>query len=681
VADVKVLVVEPVRTSMSEVQQCPRIVVAVGDEALRTRVERKLAESDSVERDGLARVETAAAAVEVAAEERVDCVVAADDLPDWDAPAVLGGVESPVVALQTDEADAPVAGVLDAGATDVVTVDDSNRFDRIGDRVANAVAWRRARDEAVGRISAALKKRAMDEAPVGITVADFTLPDNPLVYVNDRFEELTGYPADEALGRNCRYLQGPATDPDSVAELRRAIRAGEATSVELQNYRRDGTSFWNRVDIAPLRNDAGEVTHYVGFQTDITDRVLAEEAAERYAAAVDRERERLRRLVDHIEGMLEDVTEVLVRAETRADLERGVVEQITATETYHCAWIDDCSPTPESITPSVRAGEPEASVVGLRIDSGTPDDPVARAVATRTVQSVSDRDGRFHRETVVPFGGVVAVPLVHRDTLYGVLVVYTDGEAVSEEETVVLGTVGRAVGAAVDAFESRRTLLTDNPLELRIEVADPELPLAALAGSASCRLEYEGSVARDDGRLLLFVSSTPPDATFDGEATSDLEDVRPLDREGDAGLFQVVLPPGSLLARVAEEGGRLVDVVVDPSTEAIELTVTVQNRTAARDLPDDVETVARGVRLRSIREQEGPHATHREFVSGVEHDLTDRQRTALQLAHLGGFFEWPHDVSGEELAEAMEITRSTFHQHLRAAERKLVSRFFGDAPD
>ena len=115
-------------------------------------------------------------------------------------------------------------------------------------------------------------ERAMDEAPVGITLSDPSREDNPLVYVNERFEEMTGYGEDETIGRNCRWLQGDDTRQDAVTRMREAIDAEEPVAVELRNYRKDGTEFWNRVSITPVYDDQGSVINFVGFQQDITDR-------------------------------------------------------------------------------------------------------------------------------------------------------------------------------------------------------------------------------------------------------------------------------------------------------------------------------------------------------------------------------------------------------------------------
>ena len=116
------------------------------------------------------------------------------------------------------------------------------------------------------------KTEAMEKAPIGITLSDPDQRDNPLVYANQRFCELTGYEESDILGRNCRFMQGPETDPESVAEIRDAIDNGEPVSTVLRNYRDDGTTFWNRVTIAPIGGEDGSISNSVGFQEDVTER-------------------------------------------------------------------------------------------------------------------------------------------------------------------------------------------------------------------------------------------------------------------------------------------------------------------------------------------------------------------------------------------------------------------------
>jgi PAS domain S-box-containing protein len=130
--------------------------------------------------------------------------------------------------------------------------------------------------ESNDEVTLPVKESAIHEAPVGISIADATSEGIPLVYVNDGFLELTGYPREEAIGRNCRFLQGEDTREEPVAEMRRALDNEEPTTVELRNYRKDGSMFWNRVTVSPVENQTGDVTHYLGFQEDITDEKLYE---------------------------------------------------------------------------------------------------------------------------------------------------------------------------------------------------------------------------------------------------------------------------------------------------------------------------------------------------------------------------------------------------------------------
>jgi sigma-B regulation protein RsbU (phosphoserine phosphatase) len=133
----------------------------------------------------------------------------------------------------------------------------------------------------------ALKDRALDVAAEGITIADARLPGRPLIYVNQGFERITGYTRDEALGRNCRFLQGPDTDPETAAAIRVALAEGRECLVEILNYRKDGSTFWNRLSITPVRAASGEITHFIGVQSDVTARRLAEHTLRRSKEALE----------------------------------------------------------------------------------------------------------------------------------------------------------------------------------------------------------------------------------------------------------------------------------------------------------------------------------------------------------------------------------------------------------
>ncbi|HEY9672155.1 MAG TPA: PAS domain S-box protein, partial [Waterburya sp.] len=123
-----------------------------------------------------------------------------------------------------------------------------------------------------------LYDRALSATSCGIVISDARSFDNPIIYCNPAFLEITGYSQEEVLGRNCRFLQGSDTNPEAVEQIRQSLRTGQEVRVVLKNYRKDGTLFWNDLTISPVRDPSGQVTHFIGVQTDITERKQAEAA-------------------------------------------------------------------------------------------------------------------------------------------------------------------------------------------------------------------------------------------------------------------------------------------------------------------------------------------------------------------------------------------------------------------
>lgn len=162
-----------------------------------------------------------------------------------------------------------------------------------------------------------LKEQAMDEAPIGITIAETDGEDTPLIYVNERFENLTGY-GSSMLGEDCRFLQGEETDPDTVAAMREAIDARRSVSVDILNYRRNGRKFWNNLYIAPIRDDDERSTQFVGFQTDITRRKIKERRLEVMNRVLSHN---LRNKMNVIEGYLGLLKDEYDEADTPEQLE------------------------------------------------------------------------------------------------------------------------------------------------------------------------------------------------------------------------------------------------------------------------------------------------------------------------------------------------------------------------
>lgn len=122
-----------------------------------------------------------------------------------------------------------------------------------------------------------LLERAIGASSCGITITDMRDPSQPLIFANAAFERITGYSSQEVIGRNCRFLQGPDRQQPALVELRAALKQGTDCLVTLQNYRKDGTPFWNELVLSPVFASGGTLTHFIGVQTDITRRKQAEE--------------------------------------------------------------------------------------------------------------------------------------------------------------------------------------------------------------------------------------------------------------------------------------------------------------------------------------------------------------------------------------------------------------------
>jgi PAS domain S-box-containing protein len=122
---------------------------------------------------------------------------------------------------------------------------------------------------------------AVSSTSNGVLITDPNLPGNPIVFVNPAFTRITGYAPEETLGKSCRMLQGRDTDLQTIERLRKAIAQRKPVTVTIRNYRKDGRTFWNELSINPVFDDNKQLVHFVGVQTDVTDRVRAEEALRR----------------------------------------------------------------------------------------------------------------------------------------------------------------------------------------------------------------------------------------------------------------------------------------------------------------------------------------------------------------------------------------------------------------
>lgn len=418
--------------------------------------------------------------------------------------------------------------------------------------------------------------RSVVASGLAVAISDPRVPDTPLIWVSPSFEQLTGYPGREVVGRNCRFLQGPDTDPEAVSRMRSGMVAGETTGATLLNYRRDGSAFYNHFFVSPVYDADGALAHLVSVQSDVTERVLVareRDAAQALARRAGAQAERAHYLAERARTAQAGAEE----ARRSAQLLLALSEAMTATST-----VDDVARTITAVLVD-RLGASGGDLFVLdpagtelrrvSLDGETTDTDVARArigceedapaaVAVRTHRSA------FHRDRLsllaahpgipghggVPVTGASAhLPLIAGGEAVGALVVLWEANRqVTSRQREALQVVARytaeAVRRAVLVAERRtvvdvlqRSLLTNLPRVDRLE-------LHALYRPAAQREHVGGdwydAVPGPDGSTNLIIGDV---TGHDIEAAALMGQMRGLLR---AFAFEGTGPPGEVVARL-----------------------------------------------------------------------------------------------------------------------------------
>ena len=190
----------------------------------------------------------------------------------------------------------------------------------------------------LGIASDELFLQTTEQTRMALCISDPREPDCPIVYCNKAFTKLTGYERDEIIGRNCRFLQGRGTRREPVQKLRQAIEDEQYTVVDILNYRKDGSAFWNAVHVGPIYNEAGELAYFFGSQWDITELLAARETI------IENERvaEELRHRTSNLFAVLAAIVRLSSRGVSDVNTLCDKIERrIEALATAHKASLED----------------------------------------------------------------------------------------------------------------------------------------------------------------------------------------------------------------------------------------------------------------------------------------------------------------------------------------------------
>ncbi|SET70769.1 GAF domain-containing SpoIIE family protein phosphatase [Geodermatophilus poikilotrophus] len=330
----------------------------------------------------------------------------------------------------------------------------------------------------------ALRERAVVATDIAFTITDPRRPDDPLVWVNPSFSRITGYSAEEVVGRNCRFLQGPATDPATVAEIRAALDARQAITTVLLNHRKDGTAFWNQLSISPVFDGEGELVSFVGVQTDVTERVrvehereaafaaeqtarqeaeLARAAAERAQADAERARADAERVQGHLALMAEATTTLIATLDLTDLLDRlaRLCVPLLADWVF-ISLVDDGGTVRETASRHRDGFADELRLLATQHVGHLPEvSPTRRSIATSRpvlVPHAGDLDGLFSsaatREAAerLGVGSLLAVPMVARRRTRGAILLgrRDTGRPFGQEDVDLAEDLARRAALAMD---------------------------------------------------------------------------------------------------------------------------------------------------------------------------------------------------------------------------------------
>lgn len=510
-------------------------------------------------------------------------------------------------------------------------------------------------------------RKAVEHAGHAIFLTD---TDGTIEYANPAVESVTGYDPDEVVGEDPSLWKSGEHDASFYDDLWTTITDGAVWDGQIINEHRDGDLRWVDMTIAPIEDESGAVDRYVAVDTDVTERKERE-------LRIRDQNERLEHLNDTNE-VLREVNRHLVQADTREEVESAACEQFAATGPYDAAWIATRNMVNSAIRARTHAGIDDDELDGVVAGANDGDEtPVGRALSeavTVVARSPADCDCIAPDDSAA----TLAIPLIYRNVCYGALVVHAaDPDAIDAVDPSVLDELGETIAYAINAVESKRSLVADRVTSLTFEMADDDGPLFELAAALDCDLDLERLSVSNGGEPVEYftVRDADTDAVCDYVADStDVGAVQVISERDDAAVVRFVVSESSVVSTLAEQG-----CVVES------LSASGDGGRVTAELPQtgDVRTVVEAVRHRhpsadlvAQREHERTTETSGEFRASIEYRLTDRQLEALQTAHFAGYFDWPRETSGEEVADIMDISQSTFLQHLRAAEQKLFEAMF-----
>jgi hypothetical protein len=404
--------------------------------------------------------------------------------------------------------------------------------------------------------------------------------------------------------------------------------------------------------------------------------LVARERPARHRRDTDRSRERLWNCVT---GVLRDVAQLPARER----FERLVCERLGSLDRYAAVGILEA----RGETVDVRAEAPPTEPMLERFATAeTPDgrrlhDLVGGTTSQRVRLEDTERASKHDDSATDERASASAcfVPIAFEKTVYSSLVVVAErGRYLSGEEATLLETVAAVLGLAVYATKTEELLLSDDAIVLQFRTSDPDVPAVGLSTEFGCSFRLEGISPGPNDTLVLYVllDGAPADSVRERLGTLDgVQEVSRVSSDADRTRLQLQVGPDCFVAQLLTAGLSVRELRAE-SGEGV-LVVDAPVATAAKTVVEAVlDRAPEWSLVKKKRVGREPSVATPSDRWPLE-ALTEKQRSALRTAYLHGYFEYPRGNTAQEVAEALGISDSTFHQHLKAAQRKVFGALLG----
>lgn len=383
------------------------------------------------------------------------------------------------------------------------------------------------------------------------------------------------------------------------------------------------------------------------------------------------------------------ITSSIIEQASREEIETAVCTHLVGAATYSAAWFATIDQRHQRVVPRSTVGlDGMFDAEEATYDISAPEwAPVREAMETGSMQVIRDIQqnpeyGVWHeRAQEHGFRSWAVVPVCHDGVLYGVLNIYaTHTTAFSNEEQTIIRKLGELVGHAITSIQRKRSLMSGEVVEMELSVRD-FLGDAVPDGTQSDPITFERTVPVGKKQYLIYgVASERGVARLQAavDARPSWESVTVL-REQDAKLrFELKLTDPPILTALAARGGRVKSARIEDGD--YQLVVQLPHTADVREFVDAIQQSQPTTTVLSKRQQssEALSATHDQ--SNVLGALTERQRAAVESAFHSGYFDWPRQTTGEEIAASWDVSPPTFHQHLRSGEQKILRALFPSEP-